>query len=79
MLRPGGRLGISDVVAEDHLTPAARAARGSHVGCVAGCLAITEYRDHLTTAGFTDIELTPTHQVTDGVHSAIVRASRPAR
>jgi arsenite methyltransferase len=79
VLRPGGRLGISDIVAEDHLTPADRAARGSHVGCVAGCLTMTEYRDHLTAACFTDIELTLTHEVTDAIHSAIVRATRPRR
>jgi arsenite methyltransferase len=78
VLRPGGRLGISDVVAEDHLTPADRSARGNHVGCVAGCLTISEYRDHLVAAGFTNIEINPTHQVTDAIHSAIVRAARPA-
>jgi arsenite methyltransferase len=77
VLRPGGRFGISDIVAEDHLTPADRAARGSHVGCVAGCLTMTEYRDHLTAACFTDNELTLTHEVTDAIHSAIVRATRP--
>jgi len=38
VLRPGGRVGISDVVAEDHLSPEERAARGSYVGCVAGAL-----------------------------------------
>ena len=38
VLRPGGRIGISDVVAEDHLTPEQRAERGSHVGCIAGAL-----------------------------------------
>lgn len=78
VLRPGGRLGVSDVVAEDHLTPADRAARGNHVGCVAGCLSLTEYRDHLTAAGFTNIEITPTHPVADGIHSAIVHATKPA-
>lgn len=77
VLRPGGRLGVSDVVAEDHLSPADRAARGNHVGCVAGCLTFGEYRDKLTAAGFTDIEVTPTHQVADGVHAAIVRATKP--
>ena len=38
VLTPGGRLGISDVVAEDHLSPADRAERGSYVGCIAGAL-----------------------------------------
>ena len=38
VLRPGGRVGVSDVVAEDRLAPADRAARGSYVGCIAGAL-----------------------------------------
>jgi arsenite methyltransferase len=76
VLRPGGRLGVSDVVADDHLTPADRAARGNHVGCVAGCLTFREYRDHLVNAGFTDIEVTPTHSVSDAVHAAVVRAAK---
>jgi ubiquinone/menaquinone biosynthesis C-methylase UbiE len=38
VLVPGGRIGVSDVVAEDPLTPADRAARGSYVGCIAGAL-----------------------------------------
>ncbi len=76
VLKPGGRIGISDVVADDHLTPADRAARGDHVGCIAGALTFAEYRDHLTAAGFTDITITPTHQLTDGMHSAIVQAAK---
>ena len=78
VLRPGGRFGVSDVVAEDHLSPTDRAERGNHVGCVAGCLTFGEYRDQLAAAGFTDVDGTPTHQVADGVHAAIVRATKPA-
>jgi arsenite methyltransferase len=77
VLRPGGRIGISDVVAEDHLTPADRAARGSHVGCIAGALSISEYREGLAAAGLTDIEVELTHAVADGMHGAIVRAYKP--
>ncbi|SES36961.1 methyltransferase domain-containing protein [Lentzea albida] len=51
VLRPGGRLGISDVVADDHFTPAERAERGSYVSCVAGALTFAEYRDGLEAAG----------------------------
>ena len=77
LLRPGGRFGVSDVVAEDHLDATARAERGSYVGCIAGALSISEYRDGLASAGFSDITITPTHQVADGMHSAIIRrASR---
>ncbi|MFD5144793.1 arsenite methyltransferase [Streptomyces sp. NPDC058401] len=77
VLVPGGRIGISDVVADDTLTPDQRAERGDYVGCIAGALSFTEYRAGLEAAGFTDIEITPTHGVADGMHSAIVRATKP--
>jgi SAM-dependent methyltransferase len=78
VLRPGGRVGISDVVAEDNLTPEDRAARGSYVGCVAGALSEQEYRSGLEAAGLVDVELRFTHRVADGMHSAIVRATKPS-
>ncbi len=74
VLRPGGRIGISDIVAEDHLDPAQRAERGGYVACIAGALSIGEYREGLVAAGFTDVTITPTQQVADGIHSAIIRA-----
>ncbi|UXY25398.1 arsenite methyltransferase [Streptomyces sp. HUAS TT20] len=77
VLRPGGRLGVSDVVADDALSPAQRAERGDYVGCIAGALSFAEYRAGLEAAGFTDITITPTHPVADGMHSAIVRAVKP--
>jgi SAM-dependent methyltransferase len=77
VLRPGGRLGISDVVADDGLSPAQRAQRGAGVGCVAGTLSTTEYTTQLESAGFTNISLAPTHQVAEGLHAAIIRAMRP--
>jgi SAM-dependent methyltransferase len=76
VLKPGGRIGISDVVAEDHLDPAERAARGSFVGCIAGALSFSEYEQGLEAAGFVDVTVTPTHPVADGMHSAIVKATR---
>ncbi len=76
LTRPGGRLAISDVVAEDALTPGERAERGSHVGCIAGALSFDEYRGSLEAAGFTEVAIEPSHAVTDGMHSAIVRAVR---
>jgi arsenite methyltransferase len=78
VLRPGGRVGISDVVSEDRLTAAERAERGSFVGCVAGALSETEYRDGLAAAGLDEVEVRFTHSVADGMHSAIVRARKPA-
>jgi len=77
VLKPGGRVGVSDIVADDDLTPADRAARGSYVGCIAGALSFSEYRALLSTAGLTDVEVEATHEVTNGMHGAIVRARKP--
>jgi SAM-dependent methyltransferase len=77
VLRSGGRLGVSDILAEDHLTPTERIERGRQVGAIAGALSFAEYRDGLAQAGFTTISITPTHEVANGLHSAIVRAVRP--
>jgi arsenite methyltransferase len=77
VLRPGGRLGISDILAEDCLTAAERLVRGARVGCIAGAPSFAEYRGGLARAGFTDITITPAHQAGDGVHSAIIRAVKP--
>jgi SAM-dependent methyltransferase len=79
VLRPGGRIGISDVVAEDDLSPADRAERGSYTGCVAGALSRREYLDGLAAAGFTGASVTFTHEVAPGMHGAIVRAVKPPR
>jgi SAM-dependent methyltransferase len=78
VLRPGGRIGITDVVAEDHLTPEERAERGAWVGCIAGALTKTEYEAGLAAAGFAEVSVAFTHQVGDGLHSAIIKATRPA-
>jgi arsenite methyltransferase len=74
VLKPGGRVGVSDVVAEDRLTPEQRAERGSYVGCVAGALSKGEYVEGLEAAGFEEVSVEFTHQVADGMHGAIVKA-----
>ncbi len=76
VLRPGGRIGISDIVAEDQLAPEARAERGSYVGCIAGALSKSEYEQGLRDAGFGDVTVEFTNEVADEMHSAIVRAVR---
>jgi SAM-dependent methyltransferase len=78
VLVPGGRIGISDVVAEDRLSAADRAAAGSYAGCIAGALTRTEYLDGLAAAGFGDASVTFTTEAADGIHSAIIRAVKPA-
>ncbi|MDD9348347.1 arsenite methyltransferase [Mumia sp.] len=77
VLVPGGRIGISDVVAEDHLTPADRAERGSYVACIAGALSRSEYLDGLAAAGFADATVELTHEAAPGMHGAIIRATKP--
>jgi arsenite methyltransferase len=74
VLKPGGRIGISDVVAEDHLTSEQRAERGSYVGCIAGALSKGEYEAGLEAAGFEAVSVEFTHEVADGMHGAIVKA-----
>ena len=78
VLVPGGRIGISDVVAEDHLSPADRAAAGSYAGCIAGALSRREYLEGLAAAGFADASVTFTAEAAPGLHSAIIGAGKPA-
>jgi arsenite methyltransferase len=78
VLKPGGRIGITDVVAEDQLSPEDRAEQGAWVGCIAGALSRAEYVAGLAAAGFANISVSFTHQVGDGLHSAIIKATRPA-
>src|SRR5436305_3022398 len=79
VLKPGGRVGVSDVVAEDRLTPPERAERGSYVGCIAGALSASEYVAGLEAAGFESVSVELTHEVADGMHGAIVKATKTTR
>jgi arsenite methyltransferase len=76
VLKPGGRVGVADVVAEDRLSAEERAERGSYVGCIAGALSKSEYEAGLAAAGFMDVEVTFTHEVADGMYGAIVKATK---
>ncbi len=76
VLKPGGRFGVSDVVAEDHLSHEERAERGSFVGCIAGALSRGEYVAGLEAAGFENVSVEFTHQVADGMHGAIIKACK---
>ncbi|MEU4215518.1 arsenite methyltransferase [Actinoplanes sp. NPDC026623] len=77
VLRPGGRIGISDVVAEDHLTPEQRRVVGDWSSCIAGALSRSEYLGGLTAAGFTEVSVEFTAAYAESMHSAIIRARRP--
>ena len=78
VLRPGGRIGITDIVADDSLTPDERAERGSYAGCIAGALSVSEFTDGLREVGLTEVSVTPTHDAAPGMYSAIIRATKPA-
>jgi arsenite methyltransferase len=77
VLKPGGRMGVSDIVAENTLSTEQRAERGSYVGCIAGALSFGEYESGLSAVGLTDVSVISTHSVADGIHSAIIKASKP--
>jgi arsenite methyltransferase len=77
VLRPGGRMGVTDIVASDELTAQERAERGSYTGCIAGALSFSEFSSGLQAVGLTDVSVTPTHQVADGMVSAIIKATKP--
>ena len=76
VLRTGGRIGISDVVADDQLEPAVILERAARVGCLAGALTFQGYQDQLAAAGFTDVTVAATHEYDQGIHSAIIRATK---
>ena len=77
VLRPGGRIGITDIVAEDRLAPTERAERGSYCGCIAGALSKGEYQALLEGAGFENVSVEFTHEVAEGMHGAIVKGTKP--
>jgi arsenite methyltransferase len=79
VLKPGGRIGISDIVAEDHLTPEDRAERGAWVGCIAGALSKTEYEQGLEAAGFEGVTVEFTYEAADGMHGAIVKGVKTSQ
>lgn len=60
VLRPGGRLAVSDVVTRGEITPEVRKSVLLWVGCIAGALEENDYRGKLTAAGFDQIEVEPT-------------------
>jgi len=77
ILKPGGRIGMSDVVADNELSAEEKLEQGSWVGCFAGALSFDEYSRELVTAGFVDVSIEATHSVADGMHSATVKATKP--
>jgi arsenite methyltransferase len=79
VLRPGGRLGITDILADDTLTDAERADRAGSVECLGGALTAGGYRNLLRETGFVGVDVRLTHEVGDKLHSAIIRAGTQRR
>ena len=75
VLRPGGRLAFSDVIADEDMDEATKTDMNEWTGCIAGALTQTEFTQALTTAGFTHIEIRPTHRVHTHAQAAVIRAS----
>lgn len=78
VLKPGGRLGISDVTADENADPAQLAVAEQQVGSLAGALTQPEYEHLLVAAGFTGVIIASASQAADGLHSAIILATKPA-
>jgi SAM-dependent methyltransferase len=79
VLRPGGRLGISDVIADSDLSPRDQAAAESRVGCTNGTLTAGAYQNLLNSVGYASVSVTVTSDAGGGLHSAIVQAVKPPR
>jgi L-amino acid N-acyltransferase YncA len=78
VLRPGGRLGVSDVIADEDADPALRAEAERRTGCASGTVTAAQYRDQLLAAGFTQVRITPAADAGGGLSSAVIQALRPA-
>ena len=78
VLRPGGRVAVSDVIADEDMDAATRADMEQFTGCIAGALTRREFESALAAAGLEEIEITETHRVHEKAGSAIVRARKPA-
>jgi arsenite methyltransferase len=77
VLKPGGRLAVTDVVADPELTDEIRQDRSQWAGCIAGALTREEYERLLDAAGLTAVEIQETHRVHAHAGSAIIRARKP--
>ncbi len=88
VLKPGGRIAISDIVTKDELPASVRDNMAAWTGCIAGALGDTEYRKKLAAAGFEDIDIESFREYMKGdaglegaegtgIFSAVVRARKP--
>jgi arsenite methyltransferase len=78
VLKPGGRLAVSDVIADPDMDEATKADMQAWTGCIAGALTETEFRAALTAAGLADQEFRETHRVHEHAGATIIRARKPS-
>ena len=78
VLRPDGRLAVSDVIADEDMDDATHADTQAYTGCIAGALTRNQYEHALAQAGLVDIDIRETHRVHAHAGSAIIRAHKPA-
>jgi len=79
VLRQGGRLAVTDIVADPDMDEQTRRDMAQWTGCIAGALTVDEFRAELEGAGFTEVEVRETHRVHEHAASAIIRAQKPAK
>ena len=79
VLRPGGRIAVSDVIADPDMDKATREDMQQWTGCVAGALTRGQFEAMLADEGLVDVEIRETHRVHEHASSAIVRARKPGR
>ena len=84
VLRPGGRLAVSDVVCRSEVPPDVQRDMELWAGCIAGALHETDYRKKLADVGFENIEIEPTRIYSgesggiDAYMSASIRGTKPS-
>jgi arsenite methyltransferase len=79
VLRPGGRLAVSDVIADEQMDEATRAEMTAWTGCIAGALSRGEFEAALEAAGMREVQFRETHRVHEHAVAAIIRAIKPRR
>ncbi|HEV2770983.1 MAG TPA: arsenite methyltransferase [Solirubrobacteraceae bacterium] len=77
VLRAGGRLAVSDVIADENMDAATRGDMQQFTGCIAGALTRREFEQALTDAGLAGVEIDESHRVHEHAGSAIIRARKP--
>ncbi|WP_134323360.1 arsenite methyltransferase [Cumulibacter soli] len=77
VLKPGGRIAFSDVIASEDMPEHVRADMQEWTGCIAGALTRRQFEQYLAEAGFENITIDVTHQAHEYAEAAIIRADLP--